>query len=293
VRILGEIAPSARPPVLCAENVVGFLVSEEGRQFASAHGALRELGYRSGALVLDAADFLPQSRPRSFLVAVRENWPVDQRLVAGAAERHIHPRAVLTAAMATRDPAWVWWRLPPLPNRETTLLDVIERHVPTDPPEATRRLLSLLSSLNKEKLKSVLSLKGYFVGTGYKRVRQEGGVRRQRLEIRFDGLAGCLRTPEGGSSRQTLVVVNNGQISTRLLTVREAARLMGAPDSFKLPGSYNDGYRAMGDAVAVPVTRWLARHLLAPLAFPSRAARSWPTEQAFALNEPNTFAKAV
>jgi DNA (cytosine-5)-methyltransferase 1 len=113
------------------------------------------------------------------------------------------------------------------------------------------------------------------------------------LEIRFDGLAGCLRTPEGGSSRQTLVVVNNGQISTRLLTVREAARLMGAPDSFKLPGSYNDGYRAMGDAVAVPVTRWLARHLLAPLAFPSRAARSWPTEQAFALNEPNTFAKAV
>jgi DNA (cytosine-5)-methyltransferase 1 len=41
---------------------------------------------------------------------------------------------------------------------------------------------------------------------------------------------------------------------------------MGAPESYLLPGSYNDGYRAMGDAVAVPVTSWLARHLLAPLA---------------------------
>jgi hypothetical protein len=40
---------------------------------------------------------------------------------------------------------------------------------------------------------------------------------------------------------------------------------MGAPDTYELSGSYNDCYRAMGDAVAVPVTRWLARHLLAPL----------------------------
>jgi hypothetical protein len=41
---------------------------------------------------------------------------------------------------------------------------------------------------------------------------------------------------------------------------------MGAPDTFKLPGSYNEAYMAMGDAVAVPVVRWLSEHLLAPLA---------------------------
>jgi len=40
---------------------------------------------------------------------------------------------------------------------------------------------------------------------------------------------------------------------------------MGAPDTYELPGSYNDGYRAMGDAVAVPVTKWLTHHLLAPI----------------------------
>ncbi len=49
------------------------------------------------------------------------------------------------------------------------------------------------------------------------------------------------------------------------LSVREAARLMGAPDKFKLPGTYNDGYKAMGDGVAVPVASHLAKHLLRPL----------------------------
>ncbi|NMA38563.1 MAG: hypothetical protein GX937_00110, partial [Lentisphaerae bacterium] len=96
----------------------------------------------------------------------------------------------------------------------------------------------------------------------YKRTRN----RRQVLELRFDGLAGCLRTPEGGSSRQVLVIAEDGIIKTRLLTVRETARLMGAPEDYKLPGSYNDGYKAMGDAVAVPVARFLAEKLLAPIA---------------------------
>lgn len=63
-----------------------------------------------------------------------------------------------------------------------------------------------------------------------------------------DGIAGCLRTPEGG--KKCLVVKEGKSTHARLLTVREAARLMGAPDTFKLPGSYNDGYKAMGDAVA-------------------------------------------
>ena len=37
---------------------------------------------------------------------------------------------------------------------------------------------------------------------------------------------------------------------------------MGVPDSFWLPDSYNDAYRAMGDGVAVPVVQWLSQNLL-------------------------------
>ena len=83
--------------------------------------------------------------------------------------------------------------------------------------------------------------------------------------MRFDGIAGCLRTPEGGSSRQLLIMKRGGKISTRLLTVRETARLMGAPEAFIIPGGYNDGYKAMGDAVAAPVAAYLGRHLLSKL----------------------------
>ena len=97
--------------------------------------------------------------------------------------------------------------------------------------------------------------------TGYRRTRHG----EQQLELRFDGIAGCLRTPEGGSSRQYLVVKRNDEIHARLLTVREAARLMGAPDRFILPGSYNNGYKAMGDAVAMPVAQFIGENFLAKL----------------------------
>jgi DNA (cytosine-5)-methyltransferase 1 len=83
--------------------------------------------------------------------------------------------------------------------------------------------------------------------------------------VRFDGLAGCLRTPRGGSSRQVIVVVENGTVRTRLLTPREAARLMGLPDSYRLPAAATSALHVAGDGVAVPVVRWLAGELLEPL----------------------------
>lgn len=85
------------------------------------------------------------------------------------------------------------------------------------------------------------------------------------LELRCDGLAGCLRTPAGGSSRQFIIKREGDALHARLMTVRETARLMGAPETFQLPGSYNDGYMAMGDAVAVPVANWLAEGFLSVL----------------------------
>jgi DNA (cytosine-5)-methyltransferase 1 len=89
--------------------------------------------------------------------------------------------------------------------------------------------------------------------------------------VRFDEIAGCLRTPGGGSSRQTIIVVQGNKVRSRLLSPREAARLMGLPDEYILPGNYNDAYRLMGDGVVVPVVRHLSRYLLEPIV---RIARS-------------------
>ena len=87
----------------------------------------------------------------------------------------------------------------------------------------------------------------------------------QRAEVRFDGLAGCLRTPRGGSSRQMLLIVEDGAVKSRWLTAREGARLMGLPDSYVLPAAQSPGLHVIGDGVAIPVVRHLAVNLLEPL----------------------------
>jgi len=267
IRVLDELAANGKqPPVLCAENVVGFLSAGQGTHFRAAYRALRERGYVAGAVVLDASWFLPQSRPRAFLIAVAADLPLG-KLIQHAPSAPFHPRPVIQAANAVDDPEWLWWSLPAPPFRSRPFADICEMDAPCDPSVNTQRLLRLLSTRHRAKLKAALETKSLLVSTGYRRTRpDEGGGRSQRLELRFDGIAGCLRTPEGGSSRQIVLIVNDGSVRSRLLTVRECARLMGADENYLLPGSYNDGYRAMGDAVAVPVTRFLSEHLLAPLA---------------------------
>ena len=81
-------------------------------------------------------------------------------------------------------------------------------------------------------------------------------------ELRTDGIAGCLRTPRGGSSKQILVRAGNGGWGVRLLTPREYARLQGVRDSFVLPKNVNKGYFAMGDAVCVPAIEHLSKYAL-------------------------------
>ena len=54
-------------------------------------------------------------------------------------------------------------------------------------------------------------------------------------------------------------------IRTRLLSPREAARLMGLSDDYLLPANYNEAYHLIGDGVAVPAVRFLAEHILEPV----------------------------
>jgi DNA (cytosine-5)-methyltransferase 1 len=148
----------------------------------------------------------------------------------------------------------VWWKAPEPPKRQTTINDIIDSSLPFDKDNVLR----LISPRHKQMLMAFDDV----AVTGYRRVRNH----QQFLELRFDGVAGCLRTPQGGSSKQFLVVKHGDEIHARALSPREAARLMGAPDTFKLPGTPNDGYKAMGDAVAAPVARFVGSAFLIKLA---------------------------
>ncbi|MGH6958367.1 MAG: DNA cytosine methyltransferase, partial [Caulobacteraceae bacterium] len=127
--------------------------------------------------------------------------------------------------------------------------------------EETAALVSLMDDLNHARLGAALTARERRVGTAFRRMR----AGRQRAEARFDGLAGCLRTPRGGSSRQFVLVAEAGALRSRLLTGREAARLMGLPDSYRLPARANAALHLSGDGVAVPVVRHVAAEILEPL----------------------------
>src|SRR6185312_3026225 len=126
--------------------------------------------------------------------------------------------------------------------------------------------LGMMSDLNLRKMKEARSTGMRQIGTIYKRIRpSENSEKVQRAELRLEGIAVCLRTPVGGSSRQTVVIIDPRRTRTRLLAPREAARLMGVSEKYPIPKKYNDAYHLFGDGVAVPVANWLGRHLLLPL----------------------------
>lgn len=275
MRVIDEMsAVNKKPSLLVAENVVGFLVAAEGAHFKRAYYALKERGYLAGALVVDARRFLPQSRPRAFIVAISRDIPIRELAQDGPAAP-FQPDLLVRSSRLVSDPEWVWWSLPSPSGPVAKFADLCDTHAISENATKTASLRAMLSPHNRRKLERAIASGHWLVGTGYRRTRpNRHGRKVQRLELRFDGVAGCLRTPEGGSSRQIVMIVDNRRVRTRLMTVRECARLMGAPDTFVIPGSYNDGYRAMGDAVAVPVVRWLTRHLLAPLAARARSVRA-------------------
>jgi DNA (cytosine-5)-methyltransferase 1 len=267
-RLVEDLARDGRAPgILALENVTGLLSSHQGRDFTALAEALARTGFFFGALEIDAAHFVPQSRPRVFIVAVRDRAPA--RLADPAPSPPFHTPRILAAARRL-PPAlahrWVWWRIPPPPLRNTVLADVLDPDIKWNDQDTTTRLISLMSPHQRARLAEIGARGAPEVGALFRRVRMENGVKRQRAEARFDGLAGCLRTPAGGSSRQTILCVDGARIRSRLLTARECARLMGLPEEYPLPEPQTRALHLIGDGVAVPVVRWLADHLLSPLA---------------------------
>jgi DNA (cytosine-5)-methyltransferase 1 len=248
LRVLREM--QQRPAVLVVENVAGLLCAQNGESYQRLHHALGDLGYQSGAVVIDAARFVPQSRPRVFVIALREGMQPPQELT-DSEPNWLHNKNA--AKLGATLPRWIWWRADEPARRTSNLSDVLDLTLPYDKDG----LLRMVPQRHQNKLDSLKDV----VATGYRRTRDG----RQCLELRFDGIAGCLRTPKGGSSKQFLVVKRAGEAHARALAPREAARLMGAPDTFVLPGTPNDGYRAMGDAVALPVATFIGASFLSKL----------------------------
>jgi len=280
-RILGDLG-ARRPPLVLLENVVGFLSSHGGADLTQALIALNDLGYVVDVFILDAVHFTPQSRQRLFIIGTQAALVADASDAsdAGSAtapgEPNImgalgvwrtgdpRPAALRDFIAAHPEVRWRIRRLPPQPTSERRLDDLLE-DLPDDAPAwwnaaRTQRLLDQMNPRHRALAEELIQGAEVRYGTIFRRTRN--GV--AMAELRADGVAGCLRTPRGGSARQIVFKGGKGRAQARLLTGREAARLMGA-DDYILDVSLNDALFGFGDAVCVPVISWIATYYLNPL----------------------------
>ncbi len=252
---------SRRPQLVLLENVAGFLTSNGGNDFRDALEALNELGYGVDAFIIDAVRFVPQSRQRLFVIGSRGTKT--QVRESCFLQSDARPAALAEFMFLNPDIGWAIRDLPALPPSTVRLEDILE-DVPMNSElwwskDRCEYLLNQMSERHRITADAMISAKKMSYGTVFRRVRNG----RSMGELRTDGIAGCLRTPRGGSGRQILFSAGFGQYQVRLLTPRECARLMGA-GGFVINVPANQALFGFGDAVCVPVIQWIARHYLNP-----------------------------
>lgn len=251
---------SRRPPLVLLENVTGFLTSHGGEDFHQALLRLNALGYGVDAFTVDAARFVPQSRQRLFVVGIQ-----------GAARQipirpsGLRPRALVDFIERHDDIRWNLRELPALPAHGLLLPDILD-DLPEDDPhwwsaERALYLLNQMSPRHTATAAAMVAAPTWSYGTVFRRMRNGASM----AELRTDGVAGCLRTPKGGSGRQILFKAGFGGFFVRLITAREASRLMGAGE-YTITVPLNQALFGFGDAVCVPVVEWIADNYLTPVA---------------------------
>jgi len=268
-RLLNDLG-ARRPAFVVFENVPALITSRCGADFRVCLDQIARCGYTLDAVVVNAAWFVPQSRPRVVILATHEDIEVSPLL--GRAEREaastVRPERLASFIRANPD---LPWRLRPLPEPPAAAPDLESILDPFDEDSDAwwteprlHRLLGQIPERHLDRLKAIRDERGVAHATAFRRMRKG----RSTAELRFDGLAGCLRTPKGGSAKQILVRLDEEWFQARYLSARECAKLMGA-DAFgwdPTATSENELLFGFGDAVCVPAIAWVMDNMVNPTA---------------------------
>lgn len=284
--LLGETPAERKPRWVLFENVPALLTSHGGADVRALVRALNDLGYGVDPLLVNASRFTAQSRARVFLIASRDESTGER----GLAEEHAaRPAGVRRAVEGNADLSWRSRRLPALPARGAALDGVFES-IPVDDGRwwNEKRRAYFLEQIHPAHAALAERLtRGETIErrTAFRRVRAIDGVKRSVIELRDDGLAGCLRTPKGGSAKQIVFEAGRGESRVRFMTALEAARLQGVEHALPEGFSETELLFALGDAVCVPAVRWV-------LDVPRQDATGAPATMAAVEEQPRRSAPA-
>ena len=233
---VARIIDRHRPAVFVLENVKNLLRHRKGETFGVILETLQdELGYEVHYKVIDAKHFVPQHRERVFIVGFRE------------------PTVKGSSGFSWDDVS--------LPEPSAKLADILHPQNGTEtaePPFTTGKR----ATVNKK----------YILTDRLWEYLQQYAQKHKAKGNGFGfGLVGKTDTARTLSARYykdgSEILIRRGPRSNpRRLTPRECARLMGFPDSYKIPVSDTQAYRQFGNSVVVPVVEAVAKaiepHLL-------------------------------
>jgi len=228
---VARIIATRRPAAFLLENVKNLLSHDKGRTFDVILQTLRdELGYEVHYRVIDGAHFTPQHRERIIIVGFRGktsfSWD-DLRLPEEG------PR--LASILHRTDGGE-----PVLPWDGDRFFDHAARQVQPK-YTLTPKLWTYLQNY-AEKHRAAGN------GFGYGMAYPQSVTRTLSARYHKDG--------------SEILVYQGEKKRPRRLTPRECARLMGFPDTYRIPVSDTQAYRQFGNSVVVPVMREVARIML-------------------------------
>jgi len=229
---VARIIAAKRPAAFLLENVKNLLSHDKGRTFDVILQTLRdELGYEVHYRVVDGQHFTPQHRERIIIVGFRGktefSWD-DLRLPEQG------PR--LGAILHRTDGSE-----PVLPWDGERFFDHAKRSVQPK-YTLTPKLWAYLQNYAE---KHRAAGNGFGFGMAY----PDSVTRTLSARYHKDG---------------SEILVHQGPgLRPRRLTPRECARLMGFPDTFRIPVSDTQAYRQFGNSVVMPVMQEVAR-IMAP-----------------------------
>jgi DNA (cytosine-5)-methyltransferase 1 len=228
---VARIIAAKRPAAFLLENVKNLLSHDKGRTFDVILQTLRdELGYEVHYRVVDGQHFTPQHRERIIIVGFRGktsfSWD-DLRLPENG------PR--LGSILHRTDGSE-----PVLPWDHDRFFDHAAKRVQ---PKYTLTP-NLWTYLQNYAAKHRAAGNGFGFGMAY----PDSVTRTLSARYHKDG--------------SEILVYQGEQLRPRRLTPRECARLMGFPDTFRIPVSDTQAYRQFGNSVVMPVMREVARIML-------------------------------